>query len=142
MPSPAEPRSGRTQYAGRTRRRARPWLWLPVFLYAAAIFLVSGTSQPPLPGSVGDKWAHAAAYAGFALLTLRAVAGGEWAGVTAGRCVMAAGLVVLYGASDETHQAFVPRRNPDIRDLAADAAGAIGGVAAMWLLARLRRSQR
>ena len=142
MPSLAEPRSDRTQYAGPTRRRARPWLWFPVFLYAVAIFVASGMSRPPLPGRVGDKWAHTTAYAGFGLLTLRAVAGGEWAGVTAGRCVMAAGLVVLYGASDEMHQAFVPRRNADIRDLAADAAGATAGVAAMWLLARLRRSER
>ena len=141
MPSPAEPRSGRTQYAGRTRRE-RPWLWFPVFLYAAAIFIVSGMSQPPLPGSVSDKWAHTAAYAGFALLTMRALAGGEWAGVTAGRCVMAAGLVALYGASDEVHQAFVPGRTADVHDLAADAAGATGGVAAMWLLARLKRSER
>jgi VanZ family protein len=142
MPSPAEPQSGRTQYARRTRRRERPWLWFPVFLYAAAIFIVSGMSQPPLPGSVGDKWAHTAAYAGFALLTMRALAGGEWAGVTAGRCVMAVGLVVLYGAGDEVHQVFVPGRTADIRDLAADAAGATGGIAAMWLIARLTQSER
>ena len=139
MPSPARPPSGRTQDAGRTRRRERFWLWFPVLLYAAAIFIVSGMSRPPLPRSVSDKSAHTAAYAGFALLTLRAVAGGEWAGVTTGRCVMAAGLVVLYGASDELHQAFVPGRSADVRDLAADAAGATGGLAAMWLLARLKR---
>jgi VanZ family protein len=142
MPSPADQPIGRAEHAGRARRRERPWLWFPVFLYAAAIFLVSGMSQPPLPGSVSDKSAHMAAYAGFGLLTLRAVAGGEWAGVTAGRCVVAAGLVVLYGASDEVHQAFVPGRTADIRDLTADAAGATGGVAAMWLLARLRRPAR
>jgi VanZ family protein len=139
--SPAEP-SGRAQHGGRPPRRQQPWLWFPVFLYAAAIFLVSGLSQPPLPGSVGDKSAHSAAYAGFGLLTLRAVAGGEWAGVTLARCLMAAGVVVLYGASDELHQAFVPGRNADVRDLGADAAGATGAIAATWLLARLRRSGR
>jgi VanZ family protein len=113
-----------------------------VFLYAAAIFLVSGMSQPPLPGSVGDKYAHTAAYAGFGLLTVRAVVGGEWAGVTAGRCLLAGAIVVLYGASDELHQALVPGRTADARDLAADAAGATGSIAAAWLLARARRSGR
>ena len=39
-------------------------------------------------------------------------------------------------------QAFVPGRTADIHDLAADAAGATGGLAAMWLLARLKRSER
>ena len=144
MPLPAEPPSRPAQRAAQPRRPKRPWLWLPLFVYAAGIFIVSGMSQPPvpLPGSGSDKYAHSAAYAGFGLLAVRALAGARWVGVTGGRCLLAGGIAVLYGASDELHQAIVPGRTADVRDFAADAAGAAAGIATMWLLARLKRSER
>lgn len=36
-------------------------------------------------------------------------------------------LGILYGLSDEIHQAYVPGRSPDIADLVADALGVIVG---------------
>jgi len=74
-----------------------------------------------LPGSaVGlpapwDKLAHASAYALLALF-LRA------GGLRPGAAWL---LAVLYGASDELHQYFVPGRFSDPADLAADALGAL-----------------
>jgi len=117
----------------------RLWLWLPVAIYAAGIFLVSSMSQPPLPSGINDKSGHGAAYSGFALVLVRAFAGAEWAGVTAGPSLAAVALATAYGASDEWHQAFVPGRTADVHDLAADATGAAAGAAAAWLVAVLRR---
>jgi VanZ family protein len=115
-----------------------------VLLYAAAIFFVSGRPAPTeLPGGVSDKQGHLAAYGGLSVLTLRALAGGVWSGVTASRAVSAALLATAYGGSDELHQRFVPDRTADPADLAADAVGAWAGAAIVWLIARRwRRRER
>ena len=98
-------------------------------IYAAGIFFVSSLSHPPLPPGVSDKTGHGAAYAGLALLVLRALAGAEWTGVTAAPSLAAVALAAAYGASDELHQLFVPGRTADLHDLRADATGAAVGVA-------------
>ena len=49
-------------------------------------------SQAPVPGGISDKSGHAAAYSGFALVLVRALAGAEWAGVTGGTGLAAAAL--------------------------------------------------
>ncbi len=48
----------------------------------------------------------------------------------------------LYGVSDEVHQLFVPRRQFDVRDLAADAVGAGARPAAWWLWGIIVRRTR
>jgi len=99
-------------------------------LYAAGIFLFSAMSEPPvLPGDLSDKFEHGLAYAGLTLLLVRALAGGVWRGVTARVCVRAAAIAALYGATDELHQRFVPGREADVLDLAADALGASAAAA-------------
>jgi VanZ family protein len=45
---------------------------------------------------------------------------------------------VTWGFLDELHQAFVPSRNADSADLAADAIGAVIGVAIYALIRRMR----
>ncbi|HEX7039380.1 MAG TPA: VanZ family protein [Trueperaceae bacterium] len=122
------PRGARPQ---RTRRRLG---WSLAVLWAAFIFWQSSTPDAGgmldwlPPGS--DKVAHAVAFLVLAgLLTL-----------ATGRPLVAAALAVLYGASDEVHQAFVPGRSSDALDLVADTAGAALGA---WLVARaLRRRGR
>jgi VanZ family protein len=99
--------------------------------WAALIFLLS--HQPRLPIDVQpfphfDKAAHAGAYAILAALAARALR-------VAGRgrrpaLLAAVAAASLYGAADEWHQSFVPGRDPDPRDWAADTAGAILGAAA------------
>lgn len=117
----------------------RAWLWGPVAVYALAIFLVSASPAPAsLPGGVTDKQGHLAAYAGLSLVTLRALAGGNWGGVTLGRAAGAALLSTAFGASDEVHQQFVPGRTGDPADLAADTVGAVLAAAAAWGVARYR----
>jgi VanZ family protein len=123
----------------RSSRGQRWRLWTPVVLYALAIFVSSSIEQPQIvPASVGDKTLHGVAYAGLALLTLRALAGGAWAGVTARAAITAVALAAAYGVTDEVHQLFVPGRVFDARDMLADLTGAAAACAAAWLVARAR----
>jgi VanZ family protein len=117
-----------------------PWLWGPVVVYMAALFFLS--SQPVLPGSsLTPDWVqHGTAYAGLALVTLRATAGGQWAGVGAGPVLTAWLIAAAYGVSDELHQSLVPDRMADVRDVIADAAGAALGLGAAWAWGIIRRS--
>jgi VanZ family protein len=49
-------------------------------------------------------------------------------------------IATLYGVSDEIHQAFVPLRTPDVRDVIADATGAALALGAAWAWSIIRRS--
>ena len=121
--------------------------WGPVCLYAAFIFYLSSQSFFPdtLPSYIeklGDKSHHMMAYGLFGLLWYRAFrfCGGRW---TASRAVVLAIVAsTLYGVTDELHQAFVPLRESDLWDLAADAVGAAVAVICVdrWLARRVAAS--
>jgi VanZ family protein len=105
--------------------------------WAGLIFLLSHQSRLPLgapPFPHFDKVAHAGAYALLAALSARAILAAGRAGRQAFfGAVLAAS---LYGATDEWHQSFVPGRDPDPWDWAADTAGALLGAAAVVGLPR------
>ena len=105
----------------------------------AAIFAASSLSHPPIPSEIPDFSLHEAAYAGLALVTIRALAGGRWSGVTIGALAGAWTIAVLYGATDEFHQAFVPERHAELRDLRSDAIGAFAAAAAVKAWGIIRR---
>lgn len=104
-------------------------LWAPVVLYMAAIFYVSSLPQPPIPMG-GDKPWHAIAYFGFALVVVRASAGGLPRRIDRRTAGLAIAFAVTYAVTDEIHQWFVPGRSADVRDLIADAIGVLAGTAA------------
>lgn len=104
-------------------------LWAPVVLYMAAIFYVSSLPQPPMPPGPDKPW-HTLAYFGFALVTVRASAGGLPRRIDARTAGLAIVLAVTYAVTDEIHQWFVPGRSADVRDLIADAIGVLAGTAA------------
>lgn len=105
-------------------------LWLPVVVYMAAIFYASSIPDPPVPTGVPDVDLHGLAYFGLMFVVTRAVSGGGWARVTATALVIAWCITVAYGATDEWHQMYVPNRHAELRDLFADAIGAlIAGIA-------------
>ncbi|HEX6911575.1 MAG TPA: VanZ family protein, partial [Longimicrobium sp.] len=112
-------------------RRTLPWL--PAAAWAATIYWLS--SRPTLPGPevpYFDKVAHFGAYAVLGALLAFAA--------DRSRVPLAVAVVLglLYGASDEIHQVYVPGRSPDVLDWAADAAG----VAAACFLYFRWRSRR
>lgn len=118
------------------------WLWAPAVAFMALIFVVSSMSAPPAPRQVSDKLEHFLAYGLLALLVLRATAGGRWSGVSRSAIAAAWIVAVLYGASDEFHQSFVPGRSPDAADLVADALGAAAALGAAGAFGIIRRSRR
>jgi len=121
------------------------WLWGPPALYALAIFGLSSLSAPPAPPpQFTDKHVHFLVFAGLAVVLVRALAKGHWSDVTIAIGMQATVLAIVYGATDEWHQSFVPGRVADLLDLAADAMGVVAAVgllcAAAWWGRRTERA--
>jgi VanZ family protein len=51
-------------------------------------------------------------------------------------------LAALYAASDETHQIFVPGRQPAVTDVLLDTCGAALGLAVAWCVLQMRKPKR
>jgi VanZ family protein len=98
----------------------------------AAIFYVSSLSQPVVPPG-GDKPWHLLAYLGLGVLTVRAVVGGLPARISWRTAALAIAIAVVYAATDELHQMFVPGRSAQLSDLVADALGVVAGLGLCWL---------
>lgn len=105
----------------------------------AGLILV-GTSVPKVPGpdvAGFDKVSHLVAYGVLGLLLMRALRGGNGTSdLRAAVPTLAAG--GIFGALDELHQSWIPGRSTDILDFAADFAGLVLAVIAMWTLDLLR----
>ena len=91
-----------------TSRARHISLWLPVVVYTAAIFFVSGLPDAPLPVEVSDKTGHMAAYAGLAILAVRALGGGLPCRVVWRVAWLALVIAAGYGAFDELHRSWFP----------------------------------
>lgn len=120
--------------AGRAAR------WLAVATWMGGIFYLSHQTAPlgATASNLESTVAHVALYAGLAFLFQWALTGGavgRWPAV--GWALIAFALTVLYGVSDEAHQAFVPGRTPSLMDIGLDAAGATLGVGLALLTAAL-----
>ena len=89
---------------------------------------------------MSDKTAHVLLYSGLGFLAGRALAGGAGRPVTVRVMLLVLTLCALYGLSDEVHQLFVPHREFDLKDCAADVAGGGLGSAVLWLWSTIRRS--
>ena len=98
----------------------------------AAIFYVSSLHQAPLPPGVSDKPAHAFGYMGFGFVIARALDGGLPPRIARRDFVIGLAIAVVYGASDEFHQRFVPGRSSELNDLYADAIGSAIALIACW----------
>jgi VanZ family protein len=106
-------------------------VWLPVFAWAAVIFVFS--SIPSLSSGLGvwdtvlRKCAHVTEYAVLGALLYRAL----------GREALALAIGIAYAATDELHQHFVRGRHPSPVDVAIDAVGVALGML-VWLRVRQR----
>src|SRR5262245_58962678 len=115
--------------------RLRPW-W-PALAWAAALFALSsipGQALPRVPACNADKVVHGALYMVLGIFCARGLRATTGLGA-AGLVAAAAALATAYGATDELHQLFTPRRSCDWRDVVADAVGAVLGAV---VLARRR----
>ena len=123
-------------------RRARRFL--PAAAYYAIIFYLSSRSKFPVesPFSGFDLLAHVGLFGLLGLLLGWALLPPGGRG-TLGRAGWAVGLGLLAGVADECHQLFVPGRNADVWDAAADVLGVAVGVGlSAWLARRARRAGR
>lgn len=103
--------------------------WAPPVVWVAVILV--GTSWPGVSlgpdGLPLDKVAHFTAYAVLAALMLRATSTPRsWVSFA---LVLAA--VAAFGAVDEWHQSFIPRRSMSFADWVADVSGALVGLMAV-----------
>ena len=107
--------------------------WVPVALYAGAIFYLSAQSHPEdqLPSflfkEVSDKVLHAVEYGILSLLCYRAFRWAAGPAVARQAVVLAIVTASVYGITDEAHQAFVPLRESSWLDWLADTIGAVIG---------------
>jgi len=116
-------------------------LWAPVAAYMAVIFVLSSIPNPPtIPEQGSDKILHILLYGGLATLVVRALAGGFDRPVTIQTVIVAVVVSVLYGVTDEVHQHFVPPRQMDAWDVAADSVGAAASALALYAARALRRA--
>jgi VanZ family protein len=118
------------------------WRWLPPLAWMGLIFFLS--AQPDLPHAPGPwldillkKTGHALAFGILAWLYLWALRGRF--STTAAVRLVSAGLAMLYAASDEYHQTFVPGRKGQLFDVGVDTAGVWGAMLLDWWLERRRR---
>jgi VanZ family protein len=117
--------------------------WFPLVLYSGIIFYASSMSdvKTPLQKISFDKLLHVFIYLPFGFLLARSV-------YQTGLLVSRNGLLgfvllgaLLYGASDEIHQAFVPGRSMEFLDVMADMMGGLlGGCLYLYLL-RIREKR-
>jgi VanZ family protein len=101
--------------------------WGPSLLIMAVIFGFSSIPSREMPHfGLADflvkKGGHATGYALLALCNMRAL------GWQRNRWPVAWLLAVIYSATDEFHQSFVPGRTPALTDIGIDALGAALGL--------------
>jgi len=103
-------------------------------------FLSAQPDLPHVPGPWFDtllrKVGHALAFGILAWLYLRALRGRFSA---AALRLVSAGLALLYAASDEYHQTFVPGRKGRLFDVGVDMVGVCSAMLLDWWLGRRRQ---
>jgi hypothetical protein len=102
--------------------------WAPAVLIMAVIFLLSSIPSDGMPifgwyDLLVKKLGHVTGYALLSYSILRGLGKKDLPTIA-----LAWFLTVLFGASDELHQAFVPGRQSTLIDVGIDAIGAFLGV--------------
>ena len=132
MSNPVRGRSAWSTALGRDPRLLRA---APAIVYALAIFIgssVPGSEIPPLGFSLSDKLIHFIEFGILGILLYRAFS-------RMSRPYLLTVITgALYAASDEFHQLFVPGRQCDFWDFAADVCGIllVGGIQVLFVRRR------
>lgn len=119
-------------------------LLITATLYSALIVFLSSQPYLRLPDvgfRLSDKLLHSAEYFVFAVLWYAALRPFR---ISRRRVFFAAALFfagALFAVSDEIHQSFVPNRQADLFDLAADLTGLLSGILAASILFSARSKE-
>jgi VanZ family protein len=99
--------------------------WLPVLVYLGLVQFLGAQPdlQVPMLFPNADKVVHMVEYLGLGVLLARAVRVTFRVPVPLRTAIVAVGIGVVMGATDEFLQAFVPGRTSSVNDLLADATG-------------------
>lgn len=114
-------------------------LWFPVLVWASVIFYFSSQPQKNisqffLTDFLVKKAAHVLEYAILFVLIYRA---------TGKKIPLSFVLTILYAASDELHQTFVPGRTPKLYDIFGfDITGANIASYALWKLSQRAKAKQ
>jgi hypothetical protein len=109
--------------------------FLPPLLWAALIFYGSSHPAPAIaaPGFAGaliENCGHAVEYGIFAaLLALCAKRRSAWVDLDRATVAWMLAVIVVYAASDEWHQSFVPHRDASVYDVITDIVGGVSTLA-------------
>lgn len=127
----------------------KKWIyWAPPLLYMALIFAISSLEQPPLPMPkfewlTIDKIYHFIEYGILSVLLTIAFVNASPKWFPESRIWVAAALIsILYGASDEIHQMFVPGRFATIADWVSDVIGSIAGVVGVYFYYKRKKERK
>ena len=120
----------------------RPAAWLAVIGWAAFVFALSTRSELRFMAQdnldfVVRKLGHMLVFGVGALLLWHAFARSGFRQPLAGAFITA----IVYAASDEVHQAFVPGRDPSFVDVGIDSTGAFVALVSLYTL-RVRRAPK
>ena len=121
--------------------RLRTLSLLMALTWMGLLFYLSHQPSLPMPSlfSAQDKITHALAYGALAVMLLGSfpLRADRYSWQQIGASVVIAS---LYGASDELHQSFIPRRSSEIGDWVADTLGALIAVLLVAWLVKNRRA--
>jgi VanZ family protein len=133
-------------------RVPRQWGFVPVLLWAAFLFFLSSRPAPTIGvgGAVGglvENFGHALLYGVFAVCLALLVPRtrddrGEWVELRPKTTAAILLFVLLYAASDEWHQSFVPDRDASVYDVITDVVGAASTLACIAALGARQRPGR
>ena len=117
---------------------------LPFVLWAVLIFVSSsipGRNIPKINFPNADKVVHFAIFMVFCALTDRAIRfQNRIPFFSKHHLILSVVITVVYGLIDEGHQLFVPNRDANLMDLAADAVGASLYVVLFWSWSYFRKA--
>ncbi len=122
--------------------------FVPPILWAALIFYGSShpaptIAAPGIAGGVIENCGHAVEYGIFAaLLALCAKRTSGWIDLDRATVRWIVAVIVLYAASDEWHQSFVPHRDASVYDVITDIVGGVSTLACIDALGEGRAASR
>ena len=141
--------SGASVFTTKPIQRIKPmkhftFYWLPIIILCAAIFTQSSypSPAPEVEWPFFDKLLHFLAYAVLGILFFRAYRTMKFGDRRVAVIILSILSAGLYGMSDEIHQYFVPFRDADWLDLAADIAGSVCGVMVYSTFVRLNQLKK